>query len=68
MGIYSHKKHIKSKQYLDAMDRKNGEELKRKGWRTPYGFIDFIEPVTYQDALKLSYDLYKKFAEDDKND
>lgn len=24
---------------------------KRKGWATPYGFIDFIKPVTYEVAL-----------------
>ena len=24
---------------------------KRKGWSTPYGFIDFRQPVTYEVAL-----------------
>ena len=24
---------------------------KRKGWKTPYGFIDFKEPVSYEVAL-----------------
>lgn len=23
---------------------------KRKGWSTPFGFIDFPQPVTYQEA------------------
>lgn len=24
--------------------------IKRKGWMTPYGFADFKEPVTYEEA------------------
>lgn len=26
---------------------------KRKGWVTPYGFIDFFEPVTFQEACDI---------------
>jgi len=24
-----------------------------KGWRTPYGFVDFREPVTYEQACRF---------------
>ena len=27
--------------------------MKRKGWVTPYGFGDFTEPVTYEDACRM---------------
>lgn len=26
---------------------------KRKGWGTPYGFGDFKEPVTYEEACEI---------------
>lgn len=26
------------------------QPVKRKGWATPHGFIDFSHPVTYQEA------------------
>ena len=34
---------------------------KRKGWRTPYGFIDFREPVTYEVALAEMEKAAKQF-------
>lgn len=27
---------------------------KRKGWATPYGFVDFKEPVSYEEALTVA--------------
>ena len=37
------------------------QERKQKGWATPYGFVDFREPVTYAEALKLSKTLAERF-------
>jgi len=28
------------------------DKHKRKGWATPYGFVDFSYPVSYEDACK----------------
>lgn len=33
---------------------KNDSQHKQKGWATPYGFVDFKEPVTYEEALEVS--------------
>lgn len=37
--------------------------VKRKGWRTPYGFIDFTKPVTYEEACAAMEGPYKQFQE-----
>lgn len=37
------------------------EPNKRKGWRTPYGFIDFKEPVSYEVALSEIEKATKQF-------
>lgn len=52
MGIYSHKEHQQSARYKKAMLEKEKGAPVAKGWRTPHGFIDFIEPVTYDEACK----------------
>jgi len=28
--------------------------IKRKGWATPYGFVDMKEPTTYEEACEAS--------------
>lgn len=38
-------------------------EPKSKGWRTPYGFVDFKEPVTYAEALEVSELMNKRLRE-----
>jgi hypothetical protein len=35
----------------------NSKEQKRKGWSTPYGFIDADKPVTYNEALRMGAEL-----------
>lgn len=37
---------------------------KRKGWATPFGFFDFAEPVTYEEALKAADELKSKLFGD----
>ena len=37
--------------------------VKRKGWATPYGFVDFAEPVDYETACAVSEHANKSFAE-----
>lgn len=37
--------------------------LKRKGWRTPYGFGDFTVPVTYEEACAEMEGIYQRFQE-----
>ena len=32
---------------------------KRRGWVTPYGFFDFVEPVTYEDALSMAKPIHE---------
>ncbi len=64
MGIYNHKKHQETEKYKTAIiDKEKDGVIKRKGWRTPYGFIDFKKPVTYEEAcaeLELIYNDFKK--------
>lgn len=33
---------------------------KQKGWATPYGFLDFSEPVTYEHALLFGRSILHK--------
>lgn len=35
---------------------------KRKGWPTPYGFIDFTIPVTYEHACEVMKEQSEQFA------
>lgn len=61
MGIYSHKQHIESRQYKEAMAEKTKGAPVSKGWRTPYGFADFTEPVTYEEACAAMKGMAEKF-------
>lgn len=36
---------------------------KQKGWCTPYGFIDFSVPVTYEDACVKAKSLSERYGE-----
>ena len=38
-------------------------ELKRKGWVTPYGFMDFTDPVTYEEACEVAKKFHQQFKE-----
>lgn len=55
MSIYS---------YKDTKPQKPKDDVpRRKGWATPYGFVDCKEPVTYQEAcdmMKVISDAWKK--------
>jgi len=66
MGIYSHKEHVKSRKYQAATKKEQTGEPKSKGWRTPYGFGDFAEPITYQEACDLMKQLYENFEKETK--
>ena len=35
---------------------------KRKGWSTPYGFIDFTVPVSYEYACSVMKEQSERFA------
>jgi len=35
---------------------------KAKGWCTPYGFVDFSHPVSYEDACNQAKELSAKFV------
>lgn len=37
--------------------------LKRKGWATPYGFVDMKEPCTYEEAVEVSKTLHDAFTQ-----
>ncbi len=41
---------------------------KAKGWRTPYGFIDFFQPVTYEHACKEAKELRDNFNKEENNE
>ena len=41
-------------------------EDKRKGWSTPYGFIDFKQPETYETACAEMKPLYERFLKQNK--
>lgn len=53
MSIYSHHDTPKMQKPKDG-DR-------RKGWATPYGYVDFKEPVTYSEALEVSKTVNEAF-------
>lgn len=38
-------------EHLKKKPMEKPDPNKRKGWKTPYGFIDFKEPVSYEVAL-----------------
>jgi hypothetical protein len=38
-------------EHLKKKHMEKPDPNKRKGWATPYGFIDFTKPVTYEVAL-----------------
>lgn len=59
MGIYSHSKHKETDKFKRAMAEKEKGAPVSKGWRTPYGFGDFAEPVTYEEACKLMKPIYE---------
>lgn len=40
----------------------NPQNMKRKGWATPYGFGDFKEPVTYDEACESMQAIHEMFA------
>lgn len=52
---------MQSRQYQEATAAKSSDEPKAKGWRTPFGFGDFTEPVTYAEACEGMKELSKKF-------
>ncbi len=60
MGIYSQKAHHKTDRYQSAVAQKDGV-LRQKGWATPYGFIDFKKPMTYEEACAEMKPLYEKY-------
>lgn len=43
---------------------KKVKQVKRKGWSTPYGFVDFGEPVTYIEALNSAKEMHEFFSVD----
>ncbi|PCI53843.1 MAG: hypothetical protein COB36_11430 [Alphaproteobacteria bacterium] len=52
-----------SEKHADAAHGKDWRIPKQKGWATPYGFIDFGNPVTYEYALKASKEMADSFKE-----
>lgn len=34
-----------------------------KGWRTPYGFVDLKEPMTYEEACEISKTIHEALME-----
>lgn len=53
MGIYS---------YKDKKPIRKTDDGKRKGWQTPYGFVDFAEPVSYEEACAISKKMAERFG------
>jgi hypothetical protein len=56
---YISKEH--AERHADA-DHPDWRIPKSKGWRTPYGFIDFREPVTYEHACSVIKQAHDKFS------
>lgn len=57
------------KRHLEVMHKEDATaEQKLKGWATPYGFVDFKEPVTYEEALLVSKAMNEMFAARKSND
>lgn len=57
-----HKKYI-SQEWLDKHIEKDHpviHEKLSKGWQTPFGFIDFNEPVTYEVACVQIQNIIKE--------
>lgn len=43
------------KRHVEVMHKDEPTKVvKRKGWATPYGFVDMKEPVTYEEACEAS--------------
>lgn len=41
--------------------QQRSKKIRKKGWSTPYGFLDFNEPVTYMEALSAGKELADHF-------
>lgn len=57
-----------SKEHAEAHADENHPDWKTpksKGWATPYGFIDFREPVTYEEACSIMLDIARRHERTD---
>lgn len=66
MGIYNHKKHVQTEKYKRATAEKEKGAPVSRGWRTPYGFGDFTEPVTYEEACETMKQLHQQLFKKEK--
>lgn len=55
--------HAKAHADSEHPDWDKPELRKQKGWATPYGFADFCEPVTYDEACKQMKHVLDTIAE-----
>lgn len=77
MGIYNHKdyghdivsKRTKEEERENAAKIQKKEDItlgvRRKGWKTPYGFGDFTDYVTYDEACEHMRVLAQKYFPED---
>lgn len=42
------------KRHIEVFHKDYDPSPKLKGWTTPYGFVDFREPVTYAEAVETA--------------
>jgi hypothetical protein len=49
-------------EHLKKKPLEKPDQNKRKGWKTPYGFIDFTVPVSYERACSIMKDQQERFA------
>ncbi len=49
------------KRHIEEAHPKHADEPRQKGWKTPYGFIDFDRPATYAEACKAMREATAKF-------
>lgn len=53
-------------EHLKKKPVEKADPNKRRGWRTPYGFIDFSKPVTYEEACEAMKEPYERFMQANK--
>lgn len=46
--------------HLKAAHDEDEIPVLRKGWVTPYGFVDFAQPVSYKDALEQAKEIHDR--------
>ena len=58
---YISEQHAKAHADVEHAGWDDPKQRKSKGWATPHGFIDFMDPVTYEEACEIMEQVTAQF-------